>query len=177
MSIDVSLRDDGPIFDCYLDDLFGVCRECDRGKLEAAVPLALHLVGRPATDGESFPRDGLLSISKFLAEAKASERKVILGWVINARTFTVSLPGEKYRAWTNDIRRMKEKPGQRANSKDLEALIGRLNHAAFVIPNSRHFMGRLYRASERAQDYRSVILSQSRLYDLSLWERLLKVAA
>ncbi|KAI2489344.1 hypothetical protein MHU86_25257 [Fragilaria crotonensis] len=148
MSIDVSLRDDGPIFDCYLDDMFGVCRDCDRDRLEAAVPFALHLVGRPATEEETFPRDGLLSTSKFLAEAKASERKVILGWVINTRNFTVSLPGDKHRAWTNDIRRMKEKPGRRASSKDLEALIGRLNHAAFVIPNSRPFLGRLYRASE-----------------------------
>ncbi|KAI2493660.1 hypothetical protein MHU86_20875 [Fragilaria crotonensis] len=77
MSVDVSLRDDSPRFDCYLDDLFGVGRERDWAKLEAAVPLALHLVGRPTGDNESFPRDDLLSTSKFLAEAKASERKII----------------------------------------------------------------------------------------------------
>ncbi|KAI2506083.1 hypothetical protein MHU86_8314 [Fragilaria crotonensis] len=177
MSIDVSLRDDYPIFDCYLDDLFGVGRESAKARLEAAVPLAIHLVGRPAAGDESFPRDDLLSTSKFLAEAKASERKIILGWVIDTRAFTVSLPADKYRAWTNDIRRMKDKPGRRASSKDLEALIGRLNHAAFVIPNSRPFLGRLYRANERAQGYGSVRLTQAQVDDLTLWERLLEDAA
>ncbi|KAI2505693.1 hypothetical protein MHU86_8752 [Fragilaria crotonensis] len=173
MSVDVSLRDDSPRFDCYLDDSFGVGREHDRAKLEAAVPLALHLVGRPTGDNESFPRDDLLSTSKFLAEAKASERKIILGWVVNTRTFTVSLPTDKHRAWTNDLQQMRTQPGQRATSKDLEAMIGRLNHAAFVIPNSRPFLGRLYRAGERARDCGSVKLSQAQLDDLALWERFL----
>jgi hypothetical protein len=38
------------------------------------LPLVLHLVGRPVDEKipESFPRDDLLSVSKFLAEAKAS---------------------------------------------------------------------------------------------------------
>ncbi|KAI2509781.1 hypothetical protein MHU86_4634 [Fragilaria crotonensis] len=168
MSIDTSLRDDSPTFDCYLDDLFGIGLERDQARLEAAVPLALHLVGRPDVDNESFPRDNLLSSSKFLAEAKASERKIILGWVINTRAFAVSLPVDKHRAWTNDLRRIRNQPGRRASSKELEAMIGRLNHAAFVVPNSRPFLGRLYRASERAQTYGSVKLSQTQLDDLAL---------
>jgi hypothetical protein len=39
---------------CLLDDLFGVCRERDRTNVEAAVPLAMHVVGKPVVDGESF---------------------------------------------------------------------------------------------------------------------------
>ena len=141
MLIDISLRDNSPTFECYLDDLFGVDQDCDRSRLEADVPLALHLVGRPATDEESFPRDDLLSDSKFIAEANASEQKIILGWVINTRAFTVSLPVDKHRVCTNDLRRIRNQPGRRARSKDLEAMIGRLNHAAFVVPNSRPSWG------------------------------------
>jgi hypothetical protein len=44
-------------FDCYLDDLFGVFRDRDKEKAGAALPLALHIVGRPVDDKvpESFP--------------------------------------------------------------------------------------------------------------------------
>ena len=179
MSIDTSLRDGHPIYDCYLDDLFGVGRERDRLRAEAAVPMALHfLVGRPVAPGESFPRDALLSESKILAEAKASERKIILGWVVNTRAFTVSLPADKeHKTWVTDLRNLRNQPGRRANAKALESTIGRLSHAAFVVPNARPFMGRLYRANERAQEYGSVRLSQSQVDDLALWERFLDSAA
>ncbi|KAI2490826.1 hypothetical protein MHU86_23736 [Fragilaria crotonensis] len=49
-------------------------------------PLALHLVGRPCDPEvkETFPRDDILAIPKFLAEAKPSERKMILGgWIVD----------------------------------------------------------------------------------------------
>jgi hypothetical protein len=145
-------------FDCYLDNLFGVFWAWDREKAEAALPLALHLVGRPVDDKapESFPRDDLLAVSKFLAEAKASERKTILGWGVNTRSFKISLPTDKRRAWVGKLRKLANLPGRRANAKELETMIGRLNHAAYVVPNSRPFLGRLYRASERARACRSV---------------------
>jgi hypothetical protein len=47
---------------------------CDKAKSAAAIPMALHIVGRlnDTSNGKSFPRDELLSHSKFLAEAKQS---------------------------------------------------------------------------------------------------------
>jgi hypothetical protein len=85
---------------------------------------------------ESFPRDDLLAVSKFLAKAKASERKTILGWEVNTRSFKVSLPTHKRRAWASELRRLAKLPGRWANAKELEMTIGRLNHAAYVVPNS-----------------------------------------
>ena len=81
MSVSYPPGDTGPMFDCYLDDLFGISREKDRKRLEAVLPLVLHLIGRPVDDGlpDSLPRDALIAVAKFLAEAKASETKVILG--------------------------------------------------------------------------------------------------
>jgi hypothetical protein len=55
-------------FECYLDNLFRVFRARDREKAEAVLPLALHLVGRRVDNKvpESFSRDNLLAVSKFL---------------------------------------------------------------------------------------------------------------
>ncbi|KAI2510458.1 hypothetical protein MHU86_3878 [Fragilaria crotonensis] len=179
MSVNDPVDDGLAKFECYLDDLFGVFRDRDVDKAEAALPLALHLVGRPVDERspESFPRDDLLAASKFLAEAKASERKTILGWDVNTRSFKVSLPGDKRRAWVTELRRLRSLPGRRAHAKELETTIGRLNHAAYVVPNSRPFLGRLYRASERAQVCGSVRLSESQVDDLELWEVFLDAAA
>ena len=88
--------DDFSWYECYLDDIFGAFLERYGDRGAAAIPLALHMIGRPrGTEGdESFPRDDLLAMSKFLAEAKPSESKVILGWRVNTRLFNVSLPAE-----------------------------------------------------------------------------------
>jgi hypothetical protein len=178
MSVVYPVEDARPIFDCYLDDLFGVSREADRARLEAVIPFVLHLLSRPVEAGsaESLPRDNLIAISKFLAEAKASESKVILGWVVNTRSMTVSLPIDKHRVWVAEIRELRTRPGRRATAKELESTIGRLSHAAYVVPNSRHFLGRLYRASERAKVHGSVNLSQSQWDDLGIWETFLESA-
>ena len=132
MSVVYPDEDARPRFDCYLDDLFGVSSEADRARLEAVLPFVLHLIGRPVEDGvdESLPRDALLGVSKFLAEARASESKVILGWVVITRSMMVSLPQDKHRAWTDEIRTLMSRPGRRTTAKELESTIGRLIHAA-----------------------------------------------
>ena len=148
----------GPMFDCYLDDLFRVSREKDRARLEAVLPFVLHLIGCPVDEGvpESLPREALIAVSKFMAEAKASETKTILGWEVDTRRMTVSLPPDKHRAWTSKLQSLRTRPGRRATSNELESTIRRLSHAAYAVPNSRHFLGQLYRASERAKVHRSV---------------------
>ena len=178
MLVAYPVEDAKPMFECYLDDLFGVSREADRARLEAVLPFILHLISRPVEAGteESLPRDDLIAISKFLAVAKASESKVILGWVINTRNMAVSLPKDKHQAWMEEIQEVRTRPGRRATAKELESTIGRLSHAAYVVPNSRHFLGRLYRARERAKVHGSVKLSQSQWDDLGLWRRFLDSA-
>lgn len=81
-AVNYPIDDDLPRFDCYLDDIFGAFNPRDADRSAAAIPLALHLVVRPCDPevAESFPRDDILAIPKFLAEAKPSETKMILGW-------------------------------------------------------------------------------------------------
>ncbi len=94
---DYPIEDILPRFDCYPDDIFGAFYDCDKAKSAAAIPMALHIVGQPnnTSNGESFPRDDLLSLLKFLAEAKPSQRKIVLGWLVDTRAFMVKLPGEE----------------------------------------------------------------------------------
>lgn len=80
--------------------------------------------------------------------------------------------------WPAGLQRLRMLPGKRAHAKELlETTIGRLNHAAYVVPNSRPFLGRLCWASKRAQTCGSVKLSDSQVADLKLWEVILDAAA
>ncbi len=171
--------DDLPRFDCYLDDIFGAFNPRDMARSAAAIPLALHLVGRPVETGspESFPRDDILAIPKFLAEAKPSERKMILGWVVDTRQFIVALPPDKHRSWTQALDRILSNGHAHVTAKDLETTLGRLNHAAFVNPYARHFTGRLYKACSRSRQHGKTRLTRPQLDDLALWKRFLWKAA
>jgi hypothetical protein len=60
---------------------------------------------------ESFPQDNLFAALKFLAEAKTLERKTILSWEVNTRSFKVSLPTDKWRAWVGELQRLAKLPG------------------------------------------------------------------
>jgi hypothetical protein len=51
MSVVFPVEDVRLMFDCYLDNLFGVSRERDKARLEAVPPFVLHLLGHPVEEG------------------------------------------------------------------------------------------------------------------------------
>jgi hypothetical protein len=166
--------DFAPKFDCFLDAIFGVMLEGDEARGAAVIPLVLALLGRPLAPNESLPRDVLLSIKKFLAEAKPSERKVILGWLINTRLMLLSLPDDKFTIWSRDLKStIKHK---RATRESLNCLLGRLNHAVVAVPLGRHFLGRLYKAQQQANKRGFVHFTEAQLADLILWIHFLEMA-
>jgi hypothetical protein len=168
---DYPIEDILPRFDCYPYNIFGAFYGCDKAKSAAAIPMALHIVGRPndTSNGESFPRDELLSLSKFLAKAKPSQCKIILGLLlVNTRAFVVKLPGEKLHSWLKQIDDLLHSGRRPIQAKDLATLLGRLNNASFVIPYARHFTGRLYKARTRVEAKGAIILSGPQLANLVL---------
>jgi hypothetical protein len=97
---------------------------------------------------------------------------MILGcWLVDTRVFAVMLPPDKFDSWTQSIDKMLSRGRDPVQAKTLATLIGRLNHASYVILFSGHFTGRLYKASQRAEAKGSVILSGPQLDDLVLWKR------
>jgi hypothetical protein len=160
--------DDDPKSEVYIDDLFNcyLQRHLLRGR--EILPFVLELLGRPPDADDPIERDDVLSISKFLAEATPSEVKTILGWVVDTRRLLLSLPPNKVLAWSASIQAMLDDP-RKVSYEDLDTLIGRLNHCGFLIPQARHFMGRIRTAKHSASKRRYTRLSLDVQLDLGLW--------
>jgi hypothetical protein len=91
--------------DVYIDDIITTFLDTPENctRAPSAVPLAVHVVGRPLSNNEPIPREPLLSHDKLLAEGAPSELKTVLGWEIDTRRLLLRLPPEKYTAWSQDI--------------------------------------------------------------------------
>ena len=70
----------------------------------------------------------------------------MLGWKLDARGLLLLLPFDKYLAWAQNLSDI-IRTGT-VTLKQLESLIGRLNHAGYVVPLCRHFLTRLRRRLE-----------------------------
>ena len=145
----ISFPDTLPRCDVFIDDNFCafLLRHWFRGR--AILPFIIEFLGQPLAPAEPLDRDACLSLTKFLAEATPEERKVILGWHLNTRSLRVSLPQNKVEGWSAMIHNTLA--SGKAKAKDLDTLIGRLNHLGFVLPGSRHFLGNLRHLLWKAQ--------------------------
>jgi hypothetical protein len=134
------------------------------------VPLAMNLASRPhAGDAEEpVPRRPILSIPKLEAEGRPEEIQTVLGWRITTHSLKVSLPDDKFRAWSDDVTRILAK--RTCMVKELETLVGRLNHAAYILPTARHFLRRIQNGLSRQGGRRNHRLDPEALKDLLLWE-------
>ena len=116
--------------DIYIDDLINltVLKEGSSNdiRIARAALLAIHTSARPLHPEEPIPREEMAALAKLLAEAGPEEVKTILGWLFNFRTLTVSLPDDKFIAWSNAIKKMQD--DGKVAPKELETTIGRLTH-------------------------------------------------
>jgi len=166
--------------DCFIDDIIDCHLGTDENLARAPhlVQMAVHVMSRPhgGDEMEPVPRKPLLGPDKLDAEGRSSERQVVLGWEIRTRTFEVRLPQDKYSAWVSDVQTVRL--GQSVLLQDLESLVGRLNHAASIIPLSRHFLNeirnRCVRGPKRGKV--QIRLTAEEKCDLELWESFLTIA-
>ena len=171
--VDVPLNAVG-MCDVYIDDMITVIADANnnRQRAEKAVPLAIKIVGRPLSPSEKIPRSPLPCLKKLEAEGSLEEVKTILGWVINTRSLLINLPKEKYIAWSKSITNILQKGS--SNKKELETLIGRLNHIGTIITHALHFLSRLRNLLASAHKRRSVKLREVHVADLHLFLSFLK---
>ncbi|KAI2512067.1 hypothetical protein MHU86_2355 [Fragilaria crotonensis] len=172
---DLNARVDG-----FIDDLINVFLDTPQNcsRQPHVVPLAMHATSRPhaGDDLEPIPRRAILSTPKLIAEGSPAEVQTVLGWNLDTRRLQLSLPLDKFLAWVADIETVL-KEGECLYTT-LEQLVGRLNHASYVLPTARHFLSRLrgriepkYRKSKR-----KLKLSGDELDDLVLWKNILATA-
>jgi hypothetical protein len=165
--------------DCFIDDVVAVFLGSDENLAREVhtVPLAAHVLSRPhaGDDTEPIPRKPLFAPDKLLAEGTPCEVMIVLGWLLDTRKLIVQLPFDKFVAWSQDVEAVVET--KKVSHEELESLVGRLNHASFLIPLSRHFLNGL----RERMDSRSrtsggnfarkqvVRLTADELADLQLW--------
>ena len=157
--------------DAFIDDLIRVFLDTKQGREREphAVPLAVHVTSRPhAGKEEPVPRRPILSVEKLIAEGTPAEVQVVLGWDLDTRRLLILLPHDKYVAWSSDLETIVE--SGRVTFGELETLLGRLNHAGYIIPLSRHFLGRLQsRLKIRRSKNQEFTLTGQEVEDLRLW--------
>jgi hypothetical protein len=83
----------------------------------------------------------MVSENKLRSEAALAELQRILGWDWDLRRLIISLPINKFVAWTKMIK--DTITSGYVNAKEFESTIRRLNHLALVVPFVNHFLSRL----------------------------------
>ncbi len=102
------------------------------------------------------------------------ESKTILGWIVNTRTLSIKLPPNKYSNWTSNISTIISSP--RVKHKQLEVLVGHLDHTATIIPMLRHFLSRIHHALIRSSKHGWTCLNITEKSDLHLMSSFLNMA-
>jgi len=168
--------------DVFLEDVFSTVPQLD-GDLPGdrgaqAALLAEDVLGRPLLPdgGESLPRDKVLAIDKANVEGTPTERLIVLGWMIDTRRLLISLPTDKFTAWTANINNFLLSKGRRVKLRTLETTVGRLQHVANIMVKGNHFLDRLRSAVLRADKFKGTRLSSQETKNLVLWKDFLVVA-
>ena len=168
-----------PIYiDGFVDNLVTICLDMEKYIKRAmnGVPLAIHCVFRPKDEDEPISRDDILCLRKLLGEGALSEIKLILGWIIDSRLFKVFLSEDKERHWQKDIDELidKQKRNEPIRTKALESMIGKLNHASYLVNEGRFFLTRLRRRLRLCKKYKQNKLLQGEVDDLVHWKDILR---
>jgi hypothetical protein len=74
----------------------------------------------------------------------------VLGWIINTRSLTTSLPHDKHSKWSSSIDTIISEG--KCNIKNLEILLGRLNHAANILLSMHHHSWKALQKSKQSEE-------------------------
>jgi len=156
--------------DVYIDDMIPLTVDIpgtdNLERCEAAALLAIHATARPNHPDEPIPQEEMEARNKLSAEAGLEETKTILGWLIDFRRLTISLPSNKFIAWTESINKILTRGTSTA--KELETTIGRLGHLGAIMPFVYHFLSRLRNLQKKVTNRRTIDIPQDCHDDLNL---------
>ena len=113
----------------------------------------------------------MVALEKLIAEWGLTETKMILGWLFNFRTLTVTLLEHKYQAGSREIKQMIEKWW--TTKKQWELTIRGMGHVGFVIPWVYHFLSCLRSLLAQAWNRRAISINKKCIKDLKLMQTIL----
>jgi len=174
--LDIEIAEDnwGRIDD-FINDGIAIVADLANNRKRAleAILLAIHILFRPLDPNEQIKCNDCLSLGKLHEEGFLSENPTILGWEINTRRLTIALPQKKFSIWEADLLQVIK--SKKTSFKDLEKLIGRLNHAATAFPLMRYFLNRIRRVLTDWQSNKvkttTRYLPKQVLEDPKLWQK------
>jgi hypothetical protein len=102
------------------------------------------------------------------------EIKMILGLEFNFQHFKISLPKNKFIAWTMDVNQLLA--AGKTTTKELESTIGCLGHLILAVPGIYHFLSRLRELQLLATRCHSIRISDICRNDLLLMLQFLDIA-
>jgi hypothetical protein len=165
--------------ECFIDDLINCFLDAEenRERQPHVVPLAMHCTSRPhAGDDEPISRRDIASGPKLIAKGTPAEDQTVLGWMLDTHLLLVVLPKDKYEAWIAELKALSD--DRVTTYADLDSLVGKLNHVAFLIPLARHFLTRLRSLIDwNKHQQQQITLSRNALLDCQLWEGFLLKAS
>jgi hypothetical protein len=116
----------------------------------------MHCTSCPhAGPAKPITRRDILSGPKLIAEGTPAEEQIVLNWMIDTHRLKLRLPPDKYEAWTQDLIRIRT--SRVATYEGIDSLVGKLNHAAFLIPLPHHFLSRFRDLINRDKSQRQLI--------------------
>lgn len=103
----MSTNDIGKV-DIYIDDSIWIALDSHDNAhwVSYSIPLAIHSISRAYNSLDPIPQKDILSLKKLLAEGHMEESKFVLGWELNTRSLSISLPIDKHRNWMLQISTM-----------------------------------------------------------------------
>ena len=160
--------------DVFLDDIVeaGLDTPKIRQRLQGAVALAVDTISREVHPNEPLPRAALINRKKLAAEGRLEERKIVLGWMLDTRRLTISLPEHKFLAWSSQIKHIIK--SRKTTAIILETVLGRLTNASSILPLARHFLPRLRFFHSKMSKYKTYTINRTMLADLELCLTLLQ---
>jgi hypothetical protein len=91
-------------------------------RCEGATLLAIDISARPMHIREPIPREDFEACNKLSSEAGLEEQKTVLGWLIDMRRLLLSLPNNKFLAWTEILSSVLTRG--MTTAKEMESIIG-----------------------------------------------------
>ncbi len=106
--------------DVYINDTMGLTIDLpgtmNANRLKAVIALAIEVAAQPLNLNEPIPQELMVALEKLIAEGGLTETKMMMAWLFNFRTLTVTLLEHKYIGWSQEIKQMIEKRGQQKSS-------------------------------------------------------------
>jgi len=158
------------LFELFIDDFVGLVQATDEDILRhhtRALFHGIHSIFPPVSVTGHKGEDPISEKKLDEGDGIWAVRKEILGWIFDGIARTIELPAKKVLSLEGDISAVLRHKG--CTNKELQSILGKLQHASLAIPGGRGLLGPVYQKLQQRSDakpYRIPIPTNSYEYGL-----------